>query len=292
MESLAFFDHVIQNGSAYFDIFDLRLYGDPYTIPARVSYFQERLENMGKKQPIICTEYNGPGFYAFPENRKYIDLAMQWQRSIANLDTTAYEEITNPIKSLYDSIATLAPATQMFLMGCDSSLENKYYRIQCRDIVQRNLLAFSAGVGQTHYWDLWHNTDDTLNLMTLMYGKNKLMDYHYRDGQFRRINPMPAVIARLAEHLGPFTGVQQIDLEDPTIFFFLIEYEAARPRYVIWERRDAFSGEDHPKRSVTIPWAHVTSQAMDVFGKILETKRSAAGLTLTLAADPVFIRLE
>ena len=82
----------------------------------------------------------------------------------------------NPIAALYAKRDTLAPQTQMFLAGCPKDLQEKFHRIACRDLVMRNLLAFSSGVQKTMYWDLWHDTSND-DLMHLMYARFRLLDY-------------------------------------------------------------------------------------------------------------------
>jgi hypothetical protein len=46
------------------------------------------------------------------------------------------------------SMDTLPPQTQMFMEGCPQEFEGLRHRINCREVVIRNLPAFSAG---THY---------------------------------------------------------------------------------------------------------------------------------------------
>jgi hypothetical protein len=48
---------------------------------------------------------------------------------------------------LYQDMASLPPQLQMFMRGCPPELEAKRHRINCREVVMRNLLALSAGSG-------------------------------------------------------------------------------------------------------------------------------------------------
>jgi hypothetical protein len=43
---LEFFEYVLDEARDTFDLFDLRLYGDPYTIPARVDYIRRRMQGL------------------------------------------------------------------------------------------------------------------------------------------------------------------------------------------------------------------------------------------------------
>lgn len=289
-EHLAFFDYLIREGSSYFDVFDLRLYADPYTIPLRVAYFRDKLNELGGGQPMICTEYNGPGFYAFPPNMEYISIAIQWQQSVSNLDTLAYNSIKNPLVGLYDSISSLAPETQMFMMNCDAELDKKYYRLQSRDIVIRNVLALSAGIQETFYWDLWHDTNDQYNLMTLMYGKNKLMDYE--NGALSKKYLHFDVLSRLALKLGKIEDVRQIDVQDrPSIFLFRADRDGKKPLYIVWERRDNFYGEDKPPVHVSLPIKTNGATAVDLFGKEVQLNSLMSETEMEISANPVFIEI-
>jgi hypothetical protein len=154
-KGLAFFDYVMQEGADAFDVFDLRLYGDPYTIPWRVEYIRSRMRVFGYQKPIIATEYGGPGFYEFPVNRKYAPLVMKWMQAVAaghaNGNPAAADAGQGGVMDLYRNMDQLAPQTQMFLQDCPPQLQAKFERIQARDLVMRNILALSAGTQKTLY---------------------------------------------------------------------------------------------------------------------------------------------
>ncbi|MEO8111493.1 MAG: hypothetical protein ABI594_15720 [Ginsengibacter sp.] len=285
---LAFFNKAIKEASDYFDIFDLRLYADPYTITERVAYFKKQLADSAHAQPIICTEYNGPGFFGFPVNFKYIGQVMEWQRVVATQDTVAYFKMKNPIAALYDSINKLSPQTQMFMMGSSKELDDKYYRLQSRDIVMRNILAFSAGVQKTMYWDLWHSTNDTNNIMTLMFGKNKLVEYD--KGKLIKEYPEAAVFKRMTNYLNDLKAIEKIDVTGkPLLYLFEIKRTSGPNLYVAWEKRDPFSGEDQPAAHYTLPWTFNNAKATDVFGKMIATTVSQGNLAIDVSDTPVFI---
>ena len=44
---LDFFDHLLREGREYFDVFDLHLYGDAYTIPARLDFMRRKMAALG-----------------------------------------------------------------------------------------------------------------------------------------------------------------------------------------------------------------------------------------------------
>ena len=63
-----FFDYLLKESSAYFDVFDLHLYGDLYAIRANVDTLRNKMAILGYQKPIFCGEYNGPSFFNFKEN--------------------------------------------------------------------------------------------------------------------------------------------------------------------------------------------------------------------------------
>jgi hypothetical protein len=286
---LSFFRKAIKEASAYFDIFDIRLYANPYTIPARVEYFKKQLADSGRHQPIICTEYNGPGFFGFPVNFKYIGQVTEWQRVIAARDTAAYLKMGNPIAKMYDSINSLAPETQMFMMGSSKELNDKYDRLQCRDIVMRNILAFSAGVQKTMYWDLWHDTNEKNDLMTLMFGKNKLLDYD--NGRLSVEHPEATVFKRLAGYLNQIKSIKRIDVAGkPSLYFFELS-GGGKTLYVAWEKRDVFSGEDQPATHYVLPWSANNAKATDIFGNTITATVSKDNVAIDISSTPAFIEM-
>jgi len=287
---LAFFSKAIKAAADYFDIFDIRLYANPYTIPARVEYFKKELADSAHNQPIICTEYNGPGFFGFPVNFKYIGQVMEWQRVVATHDTVAFAKMKNPIGGMYDSINKLAPQTQMFMMGCTKELNDKYDRLQCRDIVMRNVLAFSAGVQKTMYWCLFDNTDNKYDLMTLMFGKNKLLEYS--KGKVVKEYPEVAVFKRMAHYLDDVKTIKRIDVTGKEmLYLFEIRGMGNNVSYVAWERRDAFSGEDQAATNYVLPLSANRVMASDIFGNKIDAKRSVGQVEINLSDTPVFIQV-
>ena len=177
---LDFFDYVLKEGRDAFDLFELRLYGDSYTIVPRVGFMRQKMLALGYNKPIICTEYGGPAFFQFPENRKYFSLLSSWMRSVVqgNPDGAALQDKGggNQIAELYNRMNSLAPETQMFMLGCTPELEAKHDRIQARGLVMRNLFAFAAGVQKTLYWQLRDNRANRDNMMTLIWGKRLLAE--------------------------------------------------------------------------------------------------------------------
>ena len=289
---LAFFDTVLKNGADAFDLFDLRLYADPYSIPARVATMRTKMTGLGYQKPIICTEYNGPGFFEFPVNRQYVGLVTQWAGAITGgameRGTDPADATKNPIAALYAKRDTLAPQTQMFLAGCPKDLEEKFHRIACRDLVMRNLLALSSGVQKTMYWDLWHDTSKRDDLMHLMYARFRLLDYD--GGVLKKRYPSADAFRRMTEALAGVEAVRRVEVPGrPATYLFEVSRRKWEPVFVVWERRDVFSGEDQP--AVTFEWAWDTpaAKAFDALGQDVHARVTDGRLSLSVSATPIFI---
>jgi hypothetical protein len=288
---LAFFDYVLRAGRDAFDVFDLRLYGNPYTIPARVDFIRQKMLALGFDKPIIATEYGGPGFFEFPENRPYVSLVGSWSQSVAGGDNRGLSKSQPPggsIAALYQRMDSLPPQTQMFMQGCSPELEAKYQRIQSRQVVMRNLFALSAGVQRTLYWQLVAMSGERDNLMTLMYGKIGLLGVE--NGGLNKRFLTTDVFARFAALLAGVRRVKRIELADqPSLFLFEINRAGKGPAYVLWEKRDAFSGEDAPPTTVEIPWNHGHMSALDAFGHKVPVKVTQERLHVAVSDTPIFL---
>jgi hypothetical protein len=289
---LGFFDYVFKTGSNAFDVFDLHLYVDPYTIMARVDMMRRMMRALGYEKPIICTEHGGPGFYGFRENLKYVSLVTPWTQSMLQTDANGFptrdQSGSNRIAELYKNMSMLPPATQMFLLGCPPELEAKYHRIQARDMVMRNVFAFAAGVQKTLYWDLKPAQGDRDNIMTLMLGKMGLLGYE--NGSLQKLTPTAGAYQRMAKVFDGVRAVRQISVSGkPSLFFFEMDRGARGPAYVIWERRDAFGGEDAP--SVPFDWAWTTKPptASDTLGQVVPVQVTDGRLHVNVSVTPIFI---
>jgi hypothetical protein len=289
---LDFFDYVLKEGRNAFDLFDLRLYGDPYTIVSRVEFMRQKMLALGYDKPIISTEYGGPNLFEFPENRKYVPLVASWMQSM-NQTGAADTPAMNPIEDLYKNMASLAPETQMFMQGCPPELDAKYQRLQARGIVVRNLFALAAGVQKTMYWYLPAfpvEGSGRYNMMVLMYGKIGMLEF--RDGALGKRNLTAEAFERMAK---AFAGVQQvkhIEVPDrPSIFLFEVDRGKRGPVYVVWERRDLLSGEDSP--AVPFEWTidAKKASAIDTFGHAVPVQISDGHLHVEVSVTPIFVEL-
>jgi hypothetical protein len=284
----------LKEGRAAFDVFDLRLYGDPYTIPARVQFMREKMLALGYDKPILCTEYGGPNLFEFPENRKYVPLVASWVEAVATGDekgATGSGDAAKPLQQLYRSMATLAPQTQMFMEGCSPELEAKYQRIQARGLVMRNIFALSAGVQKTVYWALPRppvSGDGRYHIMALMYGKIGLLEF--QNGELQGRYATADAYERMANALRGVRQVKRVLIDGkPTIFLFRVNRGDRGSNYVVWEHRDAFAGEDLPATAVEIPWNGQSATATDALGTRVKAEVKNGTLYLPVSLTPIFI---
>jgi hypothetical protein len=69
---------------------------------------------------------------------------------------------------LYERMERLPPQLRMFMRGCPPELEAKRHRINCREVVVRNLLALAAGVRRTVCWNLAPDVPGYENPLSVM----------------------------------------------------------------------------------------------------------------------------
>lgn len=289
---LAFFDTVLRKGAKSFDVFDMRLYVSPYAIPTNVAFMRKKMNDLGYDRPIVCTEYNGPGFYGFAENRKYFSLVANWAAAVASTTSGAparSAESQNGVAALYANPEALAPQTRMFMRDAPPELAAKFQRLQSRDLVMRNVLALSAGVRRTLFWDLAHDTSDRDSVMTLMYGNLKIEDF--ANGVASKRYPTADAFRRMAAELDGAETVRRVEVpERPSVFLFEVTRRGRAPLHVVWERRDAFSGEDAPPVAVSWAWTGESPSAVDALGASVAATVADGKVSLPVGATPVYVR--
>jgi hypothetical protein len=58
---------------------------------------------------------------------------------------------------------------------------------------------------------------------------------------------------------------------------------------VVWDQRDAFSGEDRPPVAVDRPWPAAAAAAVDAFGHAQPAEAGDGRLHLEVSATPLFV---
>jgi hypothetical protein len=178
----------------------------------------------------------------------------------------------------------------MFMTDAPPELEAKLRRLQCRDLVYRNVLALSAGVRKTAYWDFTHAEGPRDDVMTLMYGKLKLEEF--ANGTATHRYPAADALRLMSATLGDAESVQRVELPDrPSVYLFEAKRRGRAPVWVVWERRDAFSGEDASATQVDWSFAGPAASATDVFGAPVPAAVASGKVSLAVSDTPVFVEI-
>lgn len=301
-----FFDHVLAEGQDAFDLFSVHLYDDPRRIPEHVDTVRGMMRAHGYERPVVVGEYNGPTLFEFPEVDQVLQRTMTAAFadgdvggfSTSGLAATAGVETPErrAMKALYAAMPGLPARLQMFMAGCPPELEQRRHRINCREIVTRNLFALSVGVRRTVCWHLAPevpNYEDPYTMMELLNGKLAIMGYE--GDRLGRRRPAAGTFSRLASALDGATSVTRVEVADRReVFAFAVERTDRGPLLVVWTDGDVFSGEDGPPTYIDRPWTSGTAFAVDAFGVQRPVAlrhgwvRVAASVTPTfVSADPM-----
>jgi len=270
--SAEFFDYVIRYGKEYFDVLDIRLYQDKYDIPMRVEWFRERMKKYGYEKPIVCTEFGGPDPREFPEQFQSMFEIIQPLYASGNIN-----EAVAKLESMREE-GLVPPEMDMFLVNTSPELEEKRNRIHCRDLIQRHLIILSSDVKELWYWNLQSSG------LHPIFGKMRLMD---PEG-WEKLSSYYCY-QRMIHQIGNVKIVERVSTAKDNIYLFDLTMQDDGTKYVIWERRDMFHGEDQPATpfELKIDWKKV--KITDVFGNE-EIKSTDKGvLSLDITDMPLYI---
>jgi hypothetical protein len=192
---------------------------------------------------------------------------------------------------LYARMADLPPQLQMFLRGCPEELEARRHRINCRELVMRNLLAMSAGVRRTLCWNLAPEIpgyENPLSVMDLLFGKLALLDYEGAELHHR--HPAADTFALLAGQLAGVDGVTRVEAPGRTdLQLFDVRRSGRGPLLVVWRRGDSFGGEDDPPVAFDWPWPAAQAAAVDALGQAQPAEVRARRVHLGVSVTPLFV---
>ena len=294
-----FFEVLLRDGRETFDLFDLHLYQQAERIPDDVETVRKWMRELGYERPIVAGEYNAPWPSLYPEAESAMNEAM----AAAFAPPGEGEEGSTPqagaaqrtpeqlaLAGLYERMSSLPPQLQMFMHGCPPELEDKRDRINCREIIMRNLLALSAGVRRTACWNLAPDIpgyEDHLSIMDLLFGKLAIMRY---DGGVLWRRPAADTFALLCEMLDGAEGVDRKTVSGSEgLFVFEVQRPLRGPLLVVWEQRDPFTGEDEAPVRFDWPWPHQNAQALDAFGAAQAVDLRDGRVSLRVSDTPVFL---
>jgi hypothetical protein len=274
--NIAFFKTVLSEVHGAFDIFDIHLYGNPYTIPARIELVQKLMSDAGAERPVIAAEYGGPGFFDFKANRR-------WYGDLTGLGATAEK-----VRNLRQNAEALPPETRMFLTPDDPELSARLGRLQAEDVVARNMLALSHGVIRTAFFSVWHDTSDRDAPNTVLFGSFSLFN-HDGSGLLTHTLPRAFPLARLAAALKGQTKVQQLMVSDhPDFFAFRVERVNRPPLLIAW-RRSLRLGDPSERLTVSLPWAKRPQSSATITGETSSFTWTKGNITLSATDMPVLI---
>lgn len=276
-----FFDYVLKNGQNYFDILDIRLYWDLYTIPYRVGWFLKRMRDCGYVKPIITTEYGGPVPQEFPTDLAKVR-KQYWEKGQRPGTKGEQEAIW---KRIYEARGNLPSTIQMFFTNISQELEGKRDRIHCRDIVQRTVLALSCGVKRAWYWSLTAKWD-TVHGPHPIFGKLRLMDQQFK----KRFKPY-YTYKLMAEKLRGITSIERVVKKNTKIFLFKITRYGVDDLLIGWEKRDRFHGENEPPTNLSLQISAENVKITDVFGNNEVQHVKEGSIQLQLTDTPLFVEI-
>jgi len=189
------------------------------------------------------------------------------------------------------SVASLPPQLQMFMRGCPPELGDKRHRINCREIVMRNLLALSAGVRRTLCWNLAPDIPayrNPLSVMDLLFGKLVLMDHE--GAELRHRHPSAETFVLLADQFAGVDRVTRIQVPArPSLWLFDVRRRGRGPLLVVWEQRDPFHGEDEPPVAFDWPWPAAQATAIDALRQRQPVEVLDGRVELPVSLTPLFI---
>ncbi|HEY1639524.1 MAG TPA: hypothetical protein VGG35_02450 [Streptosporangiaceae bacterium] len=295
-----FFDHLAGAGRDYFDLFSVHLYGDLASVPDYVATARDFMRAHGYLKPVVAGEHAGPQPFEFPEavavmQQVFTEAFAQAPatQSTGELAERAAQETPEhrAMSALYDRMSSLPPRLQMFLAGCPPELEARRERISCRQVAARTVLALSAGVHRTAYWNLAPECPspvDDRQMMYLMIGKLPLLGY--QDGKLSQRTPAAGSFALVASQLAGARSVTRSDAPgQPSVQAFEVDRGERAPLLIVWDQRDVFDGEDEPPVTVSWPWPAGTATVTDVFGAASTVPVRDGLLSLAVTDTPLFV---
>lgn len=268
---MAFFSTVIAADAGAYDAFDLRLYGDPYSIADRVGFIRAAMAKAGGIKPILAGEYDGPGFFEFPANRRWAAYMAGTGLSPAGASAMA-------------AAPDLPIETRMFLAGAAPDARARLLSLQADDLVIRNLLALGSGVQRTAFFEL---ARDMRSPDDIMFGSFRLFDEV--DGALGPPLPLAGAYTRMATLLNDATAVDRIPDTHPDIFVLRVKRRHAGPAWIAW-RRPARTGLDANQLLIDAPWLPHRATVETMAGTAVPLPHQAGRVQIPVGASPILIR--
>lgn len=275
--SKGFFEYVLKYGNEYFDILDVRLYWNIYDIQSKVRWFRKKMREFGYEKPIVSTEYGGPTPVEFPEYKS----ERRKIRALTGLQTK--KNLKKAWQKLHEDSETLPPSIRMFLKDAPIELEQKRERLNCKDLIQRTIIALSVGVEKLWYWNLISRWHPRLGPHPL-FGKLRLMDEH-----FNIRYPAFYAYKRMADKLKDMDSIEKITTQNENLYLFKIHKKSSEEIYVLWEKRDLFRGENQPATPFRLTLSGKKLRITDVFGNQQTKEIKNSNISIRVTDTPLFL---
>lgn len=174
-ENAEFFLYFLKEAKDYFDVLDIRLYGDIYDIEQRVKWFRDAMKKYGYQKPIVCTEMGGPDIRTLSDGIffKYVrqsrakglpgkgNLAPFRRKKKFLRDETPpgrnpllskkssdrfMERTAERNKQLRENLDTAPEKVRVFLEDKIPAEHDIFTDMLCSDIIQRHTIVYACGV--------------------------------------------------------------------------------------------------------------------------------------------------
>jgi len=273
-----FFNYIIKNMRDYYDVLDVRLYEDLYTIPNRVSWFRNKMRQYGYEKPIVCTEFGGPDPRAL--SGKPFQKLLKKIKTVCSKISEPKDRLECAINWIKSHRNEIDPKLKIFFPSATQNQQAKLEKIHCQDIIQRHIVAYSSGIKTSWWWNLQSAGRH------LIFGKMRLMELP--DTKFLSYY----CFKRMVSKLGNISSIQKINLPDESIYFYRIKRADNTTIYVAWHREkglDFYSSEEAPPVMVSLKVEFKKVEITDIFGKEKTEFTRNGILNLNLSGNPVYI---
>ncbi len=303
--SKEFFLYVIKHAKDYYDMLDVRLYGDEYDIPKRVEWFRNAMKKYGYEKPIVTTEFGGPDPRALSGG--LFHKLTQTIRKSAGMEGPGpmpqrpkkpghkpkakpnFEPPQNPENRPQDNFwkwvkthgDEIDPKLRIFYTLPGSEYDKIHANIHCHDIVQRHMIAYASGITLSWWWNLQSPGWDPI------FGRMRLMDIK-RGVKFQGYY----CFQRMVEKLEGMKSIERIPLSNKNIYLYMIKKEGNEMMYVAWyhdNKLDFYDSYMAAPTNIRLTMIFKKVKITDIFGNQSIKNTNNGIINLSLSDTPIFI---
>ncbi|MBC2726096.1 hypothetical protein [Desulfosporosinus sp.] len=274
-------NYVLKNAGDYFDYFDLHLYGQLYNIPHRIQWFKKCSKKLNLDKEIIVTEFGGPTPVTLKQYQVFLNKALR-ESGLKMRSQELRKQKGRLMKEAKEAFQK-DPIFCAFTRNCPKEAEERRFRIQSRDMIQRHILILAEGVKKLYYWDLNSSKGRGKGQFSLIFGKLELTDSNFNK------RPIFYIYQRMTSKLRDIKSIKRISHKDKNIYLYEIKKHNDKKIYVLWERRDVYYGEEQPPTLFKFNFGFNKAHITDVFGKEEVSSTINRILSLEITDTPVYI---